>query len=1209
MILVLPLVSAFDFDNIKNVKQEKGLAGYNNIEIKNCNLWLGTCLIEGKDLWKGSLKHNTEEGCGQNCEARIDIELCEDGSLVDEIIFETILEDGSRIEQPIKEFNFYIEGKETQIEVPEYEEECEVVGFEPINQTDIIECNQVQIGTEFIDSSELINYELKEIVEGEEYLDGSCKDYTLILDGKKKLEREVDWIIKSQGAWLEEWAVWGASSLNDGLIAYYNFDESSGDLIDQTDGLYNGTNNGASYSAAGKLGTSWDFENSEQDFVVGSDNAQFRTADTSVSFWMNLEAAQNDVFYWVCIAYQTGAWTSPYASQYCINTGTDEQLKVQFNHGGSGGDIGTGFIVNAQQWYHVVLTRNSSHLKMYVDGVEKINTAISGAATYSGTPPFLIGTRHNGAPSNWADGRIDEMAVYNRSILEEEVLELFNSDNAQSYPFASSSIVLNYPTNLELFNYNEIEFSANATPSGVNLVNMSLWHNYSDGGWHRNQTEFLTGLTNTSILNSTFPDGTYLFGYEACDEDGDCSFSSTNNTFSIDTTIPFIEGFLTPSIVTRLNENVTINYTITDVNLDSCLYQYNNTNFTFVCSTGINAITNLTSVFPETEVIIYANDSLGNTNSSTLSFSYDTTFPQIEIILPTETLGFGYVGKVEELNYSITSLLGEAHLDSFWFEYNGTNTTLNGAINSTTFILDSAPHNLVLWANDTIGNTNASFLSWEYRLFRTAESFVTPTFSGIINPFTINITTNGTPITIARLHYNNTNSLATISSSGDNYSLTINQIAPGVAAAGTNISFFWNITQNGDFNFITTAQNQTVNPIVINQNCAGNDVIFNFTIVDEIARTILDATPENTSIKIDLSLYTLDGTTKLLDFSNLYSKINPAAICIDNNLSGGEQYLLDVQVEYGATDYSSEFYNVEDFILNSSTLSQNITLYDLDNDNTQKFRLMVRDTNFLPLEGALIRIERKYIENGTFFITEIPKTDEAGVTSASLELNDVIYNFNIFDSLGALVFTFTNVRAICQTPLVSECEIDFNAFQSEITIPNYEEGDDFNFTLGYNQTTRIVSSQFTIPSGEPSAVELIVIREDTLGTAVCSDTITSSAGTLTCIVPSSFGNATVMAKVFKNSIEQGKGNIKLNQDASDIFGVILITLSVLVILTLIGVAVSDNPVVTAVWLFVGLVLVFSINLVNNTGFIGATATILFFLIAVILVIIKAARRS
>jgi len=201
------------------------------------------------------------------------------------------------------------------------------------------------------------------------------------------------------------------------------------------------------------------------------------------------------------------------------------------------------------------------------------------------------------------------------------------------------------------------------------------------------------------------------------------------------------------------------------------------------------------------------------------------------------------------------------------------------------------------------------------------------------------------------------------------------------------------------------------------------------------------------------------------------------------------------------------------------------------------------------------------------------------------------------------------VVAICQIHWLLKCEIDFNAFSTTITIPDYEDGDDFSFTLGYNETSKEVSSAFVIPSGTPSYVTLNVTSEDALGTSVCIDALTSASGTLTCIVPNTFGNSTIIAKLYKDGLEQGKGNIKLDQIPSDIFGVILIVLSVMVLMTLMGIGLSDSPVVTGVFLFLGVVLLFAMNLVKNSGFIGATATILFLGIAIVLVIIKAAKRT
>ncbi len=624
--------------------------------------------------------------------------------------------------------------------------------------------------------------------------------------------------------------------------------------------------------------------------------------------------------------------------------------------------------------------------------------------------------------------------------------------------------------------------------------------------------------------------------------------------------------------------------------------------------TGITNTTTFNKTFGEGSVLWNTQFCLSDHTcvfgDSNRTFHIDSTFPAVTITSPTTNMDYGESGENETINWTAT----DTNLDSCWFEYNMTNTSVTCGANNYSFMLEDGVFNITFYANDSAGNTNSSFIEWIYKVFVLDETYVASTISGVTNEFLLELETDGTQVTIGYLNYNNTNILGSISSSGDYYNLTRNQIAVGVSIP-TNISFYWNVTMEDGYNFTLVPKNQSVSPVVINETCgAGMYVLFNFTMVDEITQIELDGAVEDTSIKVDLDLYTLDGTIKLNDFYQNFSQTNPVAICIDNNLSEGEEYSIDVQVQYSATNYSSEFYNIEKYVINLTTLYNNITLYDLDNTNTQNFKLIARDTSYLPIDGALIQIERKYVDEGVFYITEIPKADAKGITSASLQLNDVVYNFYIYQA-GVLISSFTNVLAICQTPLVSSCEIDFNAFQTKIEVPDFEEGDDFNFTLGYNDTSKVITSQFIIPSREPSVIYLEVIREDTLGTAVCSDTLTSASGILSCIVPHSFGNSTVVAKIYKDGVEQGKGGIKTDQNPSDIFGVVLIMMSILIMMTLIGIGVSDNPVITGVFIFVGLILMVAMNLVKNTGFIGATATILFFLIAIILVIIKAAKRS
>ena len=153
LLVLIPSVSAIDWDNSKNVLETIGDAGYKNIQIENRFGW-------GEVLWDGSLKSNTET-CAEDCEAIQIIELTNEGSLVDKIKFETILNNGDIITEPIISYKFYVRTAEEPL-WKEYE-----LG------------SKMPIGI----------YEVK-------------------LVGEKDSEKTVDWIIQSQGRWLSEWALW-----------------------------------------------------------------------------------------------------------------------------------------------------------------------------------------------------------------------------------------------------------------------------------------------------------------------------------------------------------------------------------------------------------------------------------------------------------------------------------------------------------------------------------------------------------------------------------------------------------------------------------------------------------------------------------------------------------------------------------------------------------------------------------------------------------------------------------------------------------------------------------------------------------------------------------------------------------------------------------------------------------------------------------------
>ena len=181
--------------------------------------------------------------------------------------------------------------------------------------------------------------------------------------------------------------------------------------------------------------------------------------------------------------------------------------------------------------------------------------------------------------------------------------------------------------------------------------------------------------------------------------------------------------------------------------------------------------------------------------------------------------------------------------------------------------------------------------------------------------------------------------------------------------------------------------------------------------------------------------------------------------------------------------------------------------------------------------------------------------------------------------------------------------------QTALNITNYDDDDDLEWTIGYNFTSRNVDSVFSVPSGTPSLIKLQVIMEDAVGTVACEDSVTASSGTLSCVIPNSIGNATARARIYDDGIVVGWGNINLAKSPKEIYGVILIFISLIMMVTLLGVAISDNPVVTGISILIGVILLYGLGIIQGHGFLGAGSTFLFLVIAIGLVIIKASRRT
>ena len=83
-----------------------------------------------------------------------------------------------------------------------------------------------------------------------------------------------------------------------------------------------------------------------------------------------------------------------------------------------------GFI-NADEWQHVAVTRTSGVLNLYRNGVEYNGNRPTQSGTINNNNPGIIGKWYNN--SNYFQGNIDEVGIFNTALTEAEILSIYNA--------------------------------------------------------------------------------------------------------------------------------------------------------------------------------------------------------------------------------------------------------------------------------------------------------------------------------------------------------------------------------------------------------------------------------------------------------------------------------------------------------------------------------------------------------------------------------------------------------------------------------------------------------------------------------------------------------------------------------------------------------------------------------------------------------------
>ncbi|MCX6748673.1 MAG: hypothetical protein NT076_03640 [Candidatus Pacearchaeota archaeon] len=333
---------------------------------------------------------------------------------------------------------------------------------------------------------------------------------------------------------------------------------------------------------------------------------------------------------------------------------------------------------------------------------------------------------------------------------------------------------------------NSIDFNISSS-ANLSLCLVSL------NNWATNYTMNINStLTGANLTNSSMPQGSSTANFW-CNDTSNNINGTSQVTFYVDSINPSI-NITYPLNTTYSVKPTALNYTASDTNLQSCWYSLDSgaTNTSVACGTNV---TGLSANEGSNTWQVWANDTLNNVNSSSVTFYVDTVPPYFTTIPANQSITYGtWLG---------VQFVGNDAL-SFGTYYLG-NWTTAFSINSSGWLSNKTKlpvgyYQINVTINDSSGNTN---MTW-FGVNLTAVPDTTPPYFTTIPATTVinytqgfGVDFNATDETAFGYYYINWTTLFTINQSG-----WLTNSTPNVAVG----NYYINVTINDTLN----NQNSTI---------------------------------------------------------------------------------------------------------------------------------------------------------------------------------------------------------------------------------------------------------------------------------------------------------------------------------------------------------------------------------------------------------------
>lgn len=379
----------------------------------------------------------------------------------------------------------------------------------------------------------------------------------------------------------------------------------------------------------------------------------------------------------------------------------------KYTDAGTASEISIQNTFKMNSWNSFTLKIDGSNMSGWVNG-RTYDTA-SQTSEFSNANNWYIG---GGGANRYYTGQIDEVMMWNRALTDGEISIINNSKQPQTIFSTKEAVsLLNITLNNPINNYNStsqnITFNCSSTAK-FGVLNLTL---------------IIDGVDNYTIYNSTSSQNLSLqtelilsqgFHNWTCKtSDEYLNVKESNRTLFIDSIIPIINITYPIGTINYFisGNNLSLNWSITETNLDSIWYNYNGTNVTLYGATNSTYFKVLSS--SNKSLIVYANDTFGNVGNSTTNWDYKIFQTGIgynneTIEGTTEKFNLNFT-KMSSLTISMINLIYNSTSYSSTYSLNNDNVTISRYIAIPNFAVETNNtfYFNIIFTDESIVNTSS----------------------------------------------------------------------------------------------------------------------------------------------------------------------------------------------------------------------------------------------------------------------------------------------------------------------------------------------------------------------------------------------------------------------------------------------------------------------------------------------------------------------